>query len=61
MGRVNRGQSTLEYVIILAAVIGAIIFVASTVMKPKLQGSYETLGTKMQDKIESVDFGSTPK
>jgi hypothetical protein len=52
----RRGQSTLEYVIILSAIIGAIIVVANTVMKPKLQSSYETLGTKMQDKIGEVEF-----
>jgi len=57
MKRSKRGQSTLEYVIILAAVIGAIILVASTFMKPKLQKSYDTLTTKMQDKVESVNFG----
>ena len=57
MKRTTRGQSTLEYVIILAAVVGAIILVASTYMKPKLQQSYDTLTTKMQDKVESVSFG----
>ncbi|MFA5346486.1 MAG: hypothetical protein WC315_09470 [Candidatus Omnitrophota bacterium] len=56
MRRFNRAQSTLEYVIILAAVIGAIIYVASTLLKPKLQSSYDTLTTKMQDKVSSVNF-----
>ena len=56
MRRLRKAQSTLEYVIILAAVVGAIILVAS-MFKPKLQTSYDTLGTKMQNKVESVDFG----
>ncbi|MFA5311066.1 MAG: hypothetical protein WC355_02000 [Candidatus Omnitrophota bacterium] len=49
------GQSTLEYVIILAAVIGAIIAVGAA-LKPKLTGTYDTLGNKMQDKVSEVEF-----
>lgn len=55
MRRNRKAQSTLEYVIILAAVIGAIIVVAN-LLKPKIQGSYDTLGDKMQDKVSEVDF-----
>lgn len=53
----RRGQSTLEYVIILAAIIGAIVVVANTVLKPKLQSSYNTLTNKMQTKVGTVNFG----
>lgn len=56
MRKSKTGQSTLEYVIILAAIVGAIIFIATTVMKPKLQSSYETLGTKMEDKVGEINF-----
>ncbi len=55
MKRLVRGQSTLEYVIILAAVVGAIIAVAAA-LKPKLTGTYDTLGSKMQDKASEIDF-----
>lgn len=58
MEKLKRAQSTLEYVIILAAIIGAIIFVSTTLLKPKLQSSYDTLTTKMQDKVSSVNFGN---
>ena len=54
--RNRKGQSTLEYVIILSAVIGAIILVANTMMKPKLQSSYNDLTDKMQDKVKEVEF-----
>jgi|WetSurMetagenome_2_1015567.scaffolds.fasta_scaffold179605_2 hypothetical protein len=56
MKRVNAGQSTLEYVIILAAVVGAIVLVATNFLKPKLTDSYDTLTTTMQDKVETVNF-----
>ncbi len=55
MRRMSRGQSTLEYVIILAAIVGAIIAVAAA-FKPKLTGTYDTLGNKMQDTVSKVNF-----
>jgi len=51
----KRGQGTLEYVIILAAVVAAIIAVA-TALKPKIQDSYDALGTTMETKVKSVSF-----
>jgi len=57
MKRSKNGQSTLEYVIILAAVVGAIIAVA-VALKPKLTGTYGTLGDKMQTKVGEVDFSN---
>lgn len=51
----SRGQSTLEYVIILAAVVGAIIAVAIA-LKPKIKSTYDTLGDKMQSKVSEVKF-----
>ena len=50
-----RGQSTLEYVIILAAVVGAIILVANA-LKPKLETTYGDLGDRMQDKVDTMVF-----
>jgi Flp pilus assembly pilin Flp len=51
----KKGQSTLEYVIILAAVVGAIILVAGK-LNSKIGDSYDTLGTTMQNKVNEVDF-----
>lgn len=55
MKRFRNGQSTLEYVIILAAVVGAIIAV-SLMFKPKLSATYGTLTDKMQTKVNEVTF-----
>jgi hypothetical protein len=55
MKRIRRGQSTLEYVIILAGVIGAIIMVAA-MFKPKLQSTYDTLGTSMCTTMSNVSL-----
>ena len=55
MEKLRKGQSTLEYVIILAAVIGAIIAVA-LLLRGNLTSSYTTLGTTMQNKVTEVVF-----
>ncbi|MCX5693759.1 MAG: hypothetical protein NT014_01295 [Candidatus Omnitrophica bacterium] len=50
MNKLRSGQSTLEYVIILAAVVGAIIAVG-ILIKGNLNTSYTKLGDKMQSKV----------
>jgi len=53
MKKFSKGQGTLEYVIILAAVVAAIIVVANA-LRPKIQNSYDTLGDKMEAKVGEV-------
>lgn len=55
MRKFRKGQSTLEYVIILAAVVGAIIAVG-ILLKPKIKDSYDNLSDKMETKIGEVTF-----
>lgn len=55
MMRSRKGQSTLEYVIILAAVVGAIILVAAS-LRPQLTGTYSNLGDTMKKKVGTVNF-----
>ena len=55
MKRFSKGQSTLEYVIILAAVVGAIIAVAA-MLKPKLNTTYTNLTNTMSTKVGCVTF-----
>jgi len=52
MKKLNSGQSTLEYLIILAVVIGAVILIATSV-KTNLTGGFKTLGTTMETKVSS--------
>ncbi|MCX5706990.1 MAG: hypothetical protein NTW13_04980 [Candidatus Omnitrophica bacterium] len=52
----RKAQSTLEYVIILAAIIGAVVALSAGI-KSRLGASYNSLGDKMQNKIETVNFG----
>jgi Flp pilus assembly pilin Flp len=55
MIKFRKGQSTLEYVIILAAVVGAIIAVG-VMFQPKLNSSYRNLSDKMENKVGQVNF-----
>ena len=55
MRRFSKGQSTLEYVIILAAVVGAIIAI-SLVVRAKMSTSYDALTDTMNAKVSEVRF-----
>lgn len=59
----KKGQSTLEYVIILAAIIGAMVLVAGYVKKSisgssqnDETGGFQSVAKKSVDKIEGVSF-----
>jgi uncharacterized protein (UPF0333 family) len=42
----NKGQSTLEYALVMAAILAALVAVAATVMRPAVQTSMtESAGT----------------
>ncbi len=53
--RLRKGQGTLEYAILFAVVIATAIAI-SIILRPKISGSYTTLGTKMKAKLDSMDF-----
>jgi hypothetical protein len=43
----KRGQSVLEYVIVLTVIIAAVIGVAATAIKPAVEGSVNKAGTSI--------------
>lgn len=61
MLKLKKGQSTLEYVIILAAVVGAVV-VAAGMLKDKLSkkddptAAYNALTESMVKEVGKVDF-----
>jgi Flp pilus assembly pilin Flp len=55
MKKFHKGQSTLEYVIILAAVVGAIIAIAAT-LSNKVTSSYNSLGDKVNTTVTNLTF-----
>ena len=54
MKKARRGQSTLEYIVLFAIVVGIIIVVAGK-LKPKIQGAYSHLSAGIQSKVKVGD------
>ena len=51
----KKGQSTLEYVIVLTAIIAAIIL-AVPAIKQKVQNAFEHAADEMEEAVEEIDY-----
>ncbi len=51
----KKGQSTLEYVIVLTAIVAAVIAAASTI-KTKVTSSFTHAAGEMEDAVEEISF-----
>ena len=56
--RKQRGQSTLEYVIVLTAIIAVVITFAAVFLRSKVQNSLEHVGTQMEKGVQKIDIGN---
>lgn len=56
MLRSKKGQNTLEYAIILTAIIAAIIFAATTYFKPAVENSVSHISNEMLQQVNRIDF-----
>jgi len=54
----RKGQSTLEYVIILTAIIAAIVYAAVTFLKPRVQQSLDNVTSEMQVGVQQLDLSN---
>jgi len=52
----RKGQSTLEYVIILTAIVAAVI-IASKMVGGKVESSLNSVSTKMDSKVQNMNLG----
>jgi len=52
----RKGQSTLEYVLVLTAIIGAIIVAATKFIKPKVESSLEHVSNAMETEVKKISF-----
>lgn len=59
MLRSKKAQSTLEYIIIFTAIVGAILLAANTVIKPRLGNMLNHVGTQAETAVNHVNFGFT--
>jgi len=56
MLRSRKAQSTLEYIIIFTAVVGAILWAANSIIKPKMQTIINHVGTQAESAVNHVNF-----
>lgn len=56
MSRKKKGQSTVEYLLILAVVLGAVITFATGVFKTKITGSFGNLAANMEGVFNRINF-----
>lgn len=56
--RKRKAQSTLEYVIVLTAIVAAIILAATKFIQPRVENSLDTITQKMTDQIGKVSFSN---
>ncbi len=54
----RKGQSIVEYLLIFAGIISAILVVKGT-LNTKLQSSYNQLANQMGNAINHINFGAT--
>ena len=52
----KKGQSVLEYVIILTAIVAVILVFANGFLKPKVQSSLEHAATQMDNEVQKISF-----
>lgn len=53
----RKGQSTLEYVLVLTAIIAAIILAASKWIKPTTERSLQHVTDQMEKQVKKIDIG----
>ncbi len=52
----RKGQSTLEYVIVLTAIIAGIIYAATNLLHPKVQSSIGHISDQMEAQVNKIQF-----
>ncbi|HLD82481.1 MAG TPA: hypothetical protein VI976_00840 [Candidatus Omnitrophota bacterium] len=56
MFKKRRAQSTLEYVLVLTAIIAAIIVGAMKFVKPKVESSLEHVSSEMENAVNKIKY-----
>ncbi len=54
----KKGQSTLEYVLVLTAIIAVVIIVAGGVLRNQTQASLTHVTNQMQTQVAGVNFNN---
>jgi len=52
----KKAQSTLEYIIIFTAIVGAVLLAANAIIKPKVQNMIEHTATQAETAVQHINF-----
>lgn len=52
----KKAQSTLEYIIIFTAVVGAILLAANSIIKPKMNTMLDHVASQAETAVKHVNF-----
>ncbi len=52
----KKAQSTLEYIIIFTAIVGAVLLAANAIIKPKMQNIIEHTATQAETAVQHINF-----
>lgn len=52
----KKGQSTLEYVVVLTAIIAVVLAFAAGFLRTRVKGSLEHVSTEMEEQVRKIDF-----
>ncbi len=52
----SKGQSTLEYVLVLTAIIAGIVFAATRFVKPRVESSLDHVTQEMNTQVNKIKF-----
>ena len=52
----KKGQSTLEYIIVLTAIVAAIIVAANTIIKHRIGNIFDHVGTQAETAVRHINF-----
>jgi uncharacterized protein (UPF0333 family) len=53
----KKGQSTLEYVLVLTAIIAAVIIAANSFIQPRVRTSLDHVTNQMNTQVGRITFG----
>ncbi|MDP2941491.1 MAG: hypothetical protein Q8N85_04490 [Candidatus Omnitrophota bacterium] len=56
MRRLKKGQSTLEYIIIFVAIVGAILYAAKQVIQPAVQNMLTRASDQAERAVNHINF-----
>lgn len=52
----KKGQSTLEYVIVLTAIIAVVVAFAAGFLRNRMGNSLEHVASEMEEQVNRIDF-----